>query len=376
MSISLLFPMALAALVAIIVPLVIHIARKSEQHPIDFAAFRWLRQKPRPRSRLRFDEWLLLLLRLLLVSLVALLLSMPVLFDTSGKQPYIAIVPGSDLSGLTRKDAHWVAPDFPSAETPPPPGEQPTASLIRQLDAELSRNTPLTIIAPRDLSGADADRLRLSRKINWRVVGGAAPFRTLQAAPAPRLAIRHDGRHFSELRYLRAVSLAWREGTPDIANVDAPLPGSGVALAWLGSGPVPGRLLNWIRAGGTTFLPSDGQLPAESPSTTIWRDANSKPVAIAAPLGTGRLIRFVRPLQPASLPELLDADFPAKLRSLVQPDTAAAGRVMAADYAPTAGTSPFDPPPIDLRPWVALCIALIFALERWFATHRSRSAAP
>ncbi len=51
MAMGLLFPAALAALVALIVPLVIHIARRSEQQPTNFAALRWLRQKPRPRSR-------------------------------------------------------------------------------------------------------------------------------------------------------------------------------------------------------------------------------------------------------------------------------------------------------------------------------------
>ena len=63
MAMGLLFPAALAALVALIVPLVIHIARRSEQQPTNFAALRWLRQKPRPRSRpqsvvLEENEWL------------------------------------------------------------------------------------------------------------------------------------------------------------------------------------------------------------------------------------------------------------------------------------------------------------------------------
>lgn len=53
MSMGLLFPAALAALAALIIPLILHIARKSEQLPTDFAALRWLRSRPKPRSRLR-----------------------------------------------------------------------------------------------------------------------------------------------------------------------------------------------------------------------------------------------------------------------------------------------------------------------------------
>ncbi len=56
MAMGLLFPAALAALVALIVPLVIHIARRSEQQPTDFAALRWLNPRPKRRRRLRIDE--------------------------------------------------------------------------------------------------------------------------------------------------------------------------------------------------------------------------------------------------------------------------------------------------------------------------------
>ncbi len=105
MAMGLLFPAALAALIAVIVPLVIHIARRSEQQPTDFAALRWLRQKPRPRSRLRFDEWPLLLLRLLLLALVALFLARPVLWGAADQSPYVAVVPGARVDPAAFPDA-------------------------------------------------------------------------------------------------------------------------------------------------------------------------------------------------------------------------------------------------------------------------------
>ena len=64
MSLAFLLPAGLAALAALVVPLLLHLARRHEQTPTDFAALRWLRQKPKPRHRIRFDEWPLLLVRL------------------------------------------------------------------------------------------------------------------------------------------------------------------------------------------------------------------------------------------------------------------------------------------------------------------------
>ncbi|TQT81878.1 hypothetical protein DB758_11845, partial [Xanthomonas perforans] len=51
MNLLLLFPTGLAALAALLLPLLIHLARRSEHRPTDFAALRWLRALPRPRHR-------------------------------------------------------------------------------------------------------------------------------------------------------------------------------------------------------------------------------------------------------------------------------------------------------------------------------------
>ena len=161
MGFGLLFPAALAALAALIVPLVIHIARRSEQLPTDFAALRWLRQKPRPRSRLRFDEWPLLLVRLLLLALLALLLARPVLWGAADDRPYVAVLPGAqfDPAAYPAARLHWLAPGFPNIDAPEPHGRIPVASLIRQLDADLPQSAALTIVTPRIITGADADRI-------------------------------------------------------------------------------------------------------------------------------------------------------------------------------------------------------------------------
>lgn len=379
MGVGLLFPAALAALLALLVPLAIHIARKSEQLPTDFAALRWLRSKPRPRSRLRFDEWPLLLLRLLLLALVALWLAQPVLSGAGNDTPYVAVVPGAQIDRAQFTDArvHWLAPGFPPIEEATPTGPLPVASLIRQLDADLPTGTPLTILTPQVIDGADAARLHLSHKVDWRIVPGTMPAPTTAAAPAPTVAIRFDAAHRPALRYLRAAAMSWQPTgrTIDSAPFDSPLPDRQHVLIWLAGGTLPDSVTDWITQGGTALIASDATAPKATP-VPHWRDALGVPLVEGAPLGAGRWLRFTRPLRPADMPVLLDGDFPAQLRPLLAPSLSPPTRVAAADYAPLPGGRPYDQQPEPLRPWLALLIALLLIAERWFATRRSRGISP
>lgn len=382
MTPALLLPGALAALLALVIPLVIHIARRSEQEPTDFAALRWLRQKPRPRSRLRFDEWPLLLLRLVLLALVALWLAHPLLFGAGDRTPVVALVPGVDPARAQTGDARtvWLAPGFPAIDQTPSSGQWPVASLIRQLDAETPAGVPLTIVTPQVIEGADGDRLRLSRKVKWRIVPGAMPAPRVQPATSPLLSIRHDAKLSSGVGYLRAAALAWqpagRAAPIDIGSIDAPLPDQRHSLIWFSDGTMPDRLTHWIAQGGTALLASDTLVPADKPRATIWRDPLGTPLVEAMKVGRGRLLRFTRPLAPAAMPTLLEAEFPAQLRVMLTPAAPAPARVAAADYAPLAGGHVYDQPPQDMRPWLAMLIAALFIAERWAATRRSRGISP
>ncbi|MEQ6334882.1 BatA domain-containing protein [Sphingobium sp. MK2] len=379
MGLSLLFPATLTALLALLVPLAIHIARKSEQLPTDFAALRWLRSKPRPRSRLRFDEWPLLLLRLLLLALLALWLAQPVLSGAGDDTPYVAVVPGAQMDRTQFTDArvHWLAPGFPSIEEPAPTGPFPVASLIRQIDADLPAGTPLTILTPQVIDGADAARLHLSRKVDWSIEPGTMPSPTTAPSPAPTVAIRYDAAHRPALRYLRAAATNWQptERPLDSAPLDSPLPDRQHVLIWLAGGTLPDNVIAWITKGGTALIASDATPPNDTP-TPHWREALGIPLVEGAPLGAGRWLRFTRPLRPADMPVLLDGDFPAQLRRLLAPSLSPPTRVAAADYAPLPGGRAYDQQPEPLRPWLALLIALLLIAERWLATRRSRGVSP
>ncbi|MCR6625719.1 BatA domain-containing protein [Pseudoxanthomonas japonensis] len=387
MNLALLLPAGLAALAALLLPLLLHLARRHEQTPTDFAALRWLRQKPKPRHRIRFDEWPLLLLRLLLLALLALWLAKPVLSGADDTRPWIVAVPGVDdaavraQAGEAESQRRWLAPGFPSLDETTPTGSVAIGSLLRQLDAELPAGTSLTVVAPATLQGADAERPLLSRPVTWTVVEGAMPTSSARSTPPPSLAVRHETGNDMGLRYLRAAAHAWSPAADASASLqigtrDEALPAITRPLVWLVPGPVPAPVVQWIESGGTALLANDAMLDSFTADATPWRDADGAAMVESAPRGKGRVLRFMRPLRPDAMPALVEADFPRQLRALFDAPIVAPTRVLASDYAPVTGGATYPVAPRDLQPWLALLIALLVLVERWMATRRARSVAP
>lgn len=378
---ALLLPAALAALLAMVAPLLVHLARRSEALPMDFAALRWLRQKPRPRSRLRFDEWPLLALRLLLVALLAVWLARPVLVDSADQAPVVAVLPGitpAPLAPGTR--GVWLAPGFPPLDGPAPAPSANVISLVRQLDSELAAGVGLRIVVPQVLQGVDAERPRLSRRITWQGVAGAMPTALPVSAQAPPfLSLHRPPGPDRGLGYLRAAAAAWtlpgRPAAFDIAPPGAPMPATPRVLVWLAPGALPEAVRGWVASGGTALVAQD---VAIEPGVAIiaWRDGSGAPLVDARSLGRGRLLRFTRPLAPGAMPELLEADFPLALSALLSPPRPLSARVAARDLEPTTGAPAWPQPARDLQPWLALMVALLLVAERWLATRRGRGVAP
>jgi hypothetical protein len=378
---ALLFPAGLAALAAMLIPLVIHIARRTESRTIDFAALAWLEERPKPRRRLRLDELWLLAARLLLLTLITLWLAQPVLRGVSDRRPVVAIAPGLDPASVEAADGArrvWLAPGFPEVGVGPAPSGGETVSLIRQLDAETFPDTPLELVVPTVLNEADAQRPVLSRPIGWRT---AEPGReTAPEAPEPpALTVRFGADGEAAVRYFRAAATAWAdpetEPTIETGTLDRSLPRDARHLIWLDAAAPPEAVVGWIRRGGTAVLAEGARVPLDVAPRPAWTDAEGEPVATLGRLGQGRVIQLTRPLTPEAMPQLLEPDFPDRLAELLAP-APSPNRVAAADHAPLTGAAAWPQPPLDLRPWLALLIVLVFAGERWLATRRARGPAP
>jgi len=384
MSPALLTPLGLLALLALAIPIIIHIARRTENRTIDFAALRWLDARPNPHRSVTVDERWLLAVRLLLLMLLAVWLARPVLWNAEDNRPVVAVMPGVDAASvalLTDDEARrvWLAPGFPAIGAGATSAGSNVASLIRQLDAELSARTPLTIVVPSTLDGVDAERPRLARRVTWRVSteSGAAeaPARIQPLA----LSVRYAPETENDVRYFRAAATAWTpaDAQPDFdaTTTDRPIKRGPRALVWLAPGAVPDRIVSWVRDGGTILTALDATIPVEGEATPAWRDTTGAPLAVAGALGRGRVVRLTRPLEPASIPALVEPTFPDALLTMLRPAPAPA-RVVASAFAPLTGATPYEQPPLDLRPWLALLIAVVFAAERWLATRRQRAVAP
>lgn len=380
---ALLVPAALGALIAVLVPLAIHIARRTETQVIDFAALRWLSPNPKPVQRLRLDERLLLAVRIALVVAVVLALAEPVLRPTGDGRPVIAVSPAVGARSIPDHGERrvWLAPGFPGLDRPAPAPSTDFASLVRQLDAETPGKTPITVVAPPESSG-DAERLYLSRKVDWRIGAAAARSKTVTAPALPALTVRYAPGNERAVGYFRAAATAYAEpGKPpvfDAAIADSPVPRAARYLVWLSGAPMPAATLDWIEAGGVALLAKDAPSPVEGAQFTVWRDAEGAPLATAGRFGKGRVLRLTRALEPSAMPVLVEPDFPEQLWTLLAPPPAPS-LVVAVDYAPSvrpaAGGGAYNPHPVSLRPWLALLIALIFAAERWLATGRDRQVA-
>lgn len=377
MNPGLLLPSALFSLLALLLPLLIHLARRQQLQPLDFAALRWLGSKPKPRSRFRLDDIPLLLVRLLLLALLALWLAKPVLHGAPDRRTYVAVMPGvaattvamQALPANARK--HWLAVGFPSLDSDPPADAQPIASLLRQLDAELPSEAPLVVLATTQFDGADARLPILSRSVDWRIVAGAPPSTPMVTAlAAPRLQIRSDSAHRTQAGYLHAASRAWQTPAEFTASSAAFPNNQQIVLVWFVSDPLPTTLLEWVAHGGTVILDSSHALPQSRHPVSLWQNAAGIDLLQAIAYGKGRLLRFTRPLQPAQMAELLNAEFPQHLHDALQAPGVAPIPADARTYRPQTGANAYPQAPYSLQPWLALVLALVFLSERWLATGR------
>lgn len=374
MSLSLLFPMGLLALAALLVPLLIHLARRHHYAPLEFAALRWLRAKARPRQRIRFDEWPLLLVRLLLLAALALLLARPLLHGAPvHAPPWLVVAPGlAPVTVPEGSEGRWLAPGFPPLQETAPGTTQPLASLLRELDQQLPTGTALTVYVPDPMPGLDGERPRLSRAVEWRPV--AAPINATTGDTAPRLRVSGAAPATDDaqtLRMLDAVQRAWNAQPLSAPLEGDAVPANGEIGVWRSDAPLSDAWRTWVEAGNRVLALSATAVADKG--TPILTDSEGKPALARHALGRGQVLRFTAALTPDALPILRDPAFPRRLLEQLHP--AAVPQIApAATQRPLTGAAAPVMQPRDLSPWLLIAILCLFALERWMATSRRRGA--
>ena len=406
MNPGLLFPAGLLALAGLLVPLLIHLVRRSELVVHDFAALRWLSARARPRRRLRFDDRALLAVRLVLIAVIAVLLAQPILTRWPGARDWLLVVPGAKPSAVPVPDdarplerpieRRWLAPGLPALDSPMP-AAGPSASLLRELDSRLAPESTLTVEVPSELGGLDGERPRLSRPVEWRVSSADStpvePASLPATAARPGLWLVYAPERAEELRFLRAAADAGGvidSDTPEstttgpvldilgeialpsnLNRVDWPTFGAG-RLIWLSEQALPPAVVGWIQAGGQVLRVGVVDGAANDDSVLVWRSADPGSDVRAYTLGSGRLMVLAARLDPEYLPELLQPDFPDILRGWLQSPGPEPSRAPARSHAPDTGLAAWPPPSRGLGDWLAALIALLFLLERWLASAPGR----
>ncbi|MCQ4167342.1 BatA domain-containing protein [Tahibacter harae] len=382
MGLSLLLPLGLAALAALLIPLLLHLHRRQEQQATLFAALRWIRGPAKPRRRIQLEQWPLLLLRLVLLALLALLLAQPQWRGAATRDgEWVVVAPGVDAAqaraqlALPRAQWRWLLPQFPALDNAAHGAAeaQASASLLRELDSELAPSARLHVIVPGTLHGLDGGEIALSRAVDWQVIAQAPG--ALSALPAPRLRISLRGADVPARIYLQAAVKAWNQIEPERFPLteeapEAALDANTALVFWLAGEPSP-ALLRWVEAGGTALLDAPQLADAE----VIARDSDAAPLLLAKAHGNGRLLSFSKPLDPAQLPLLLDATFPQTLRSALLPPQLVPDWAFAAHLPPREGAARGTPAARPLAPPLILLAALAFLAERALSLYYRRRRA-
>src|SRR5690606_39707984 len=248
-----LFPLGLAGLAALAVPLLLHLARRREQRVLRFAAMRWLPPGRAPRKRLRLQERPLLLLRLLLVATAALWLTQPILREAGRPQRWLAVSPDVDAAAARSIAAEfdravWLTPGIPAmaaGQGTAPPAVDASArahwlDLLQEFTARLPSGDTATILVPDRVTTAPDALPTLWHPVEWREAARAIQ----PPAPAPDrlLALRHTDAAAPQLPWLRHAIAAWNEDpklrvTLDDAPSTTPIPANATAVLWLGALP-------------------------------------------------------------------------------------------------------------------------------------------
>jgi len=416
MSLSLLLPAGLFALLALALPLLLHLRRRRQTPPPRlFAALAYVDPQALPRARVRIEDWPLLLLRLLLLAAIALLLAQPLLHGRAGPH-WVLLWPGLDpaSAGAAPEGAElrWLAPGFPEVdpqtETQPGRGEAAPLSLLRQLAFERPREQKLSVRVPARIEGLDGALPALGRAIEWQIVeAGPAPG---QNEPAPPLHVAVLGA--PPAAFVALKNYFAEDAPPRLSFTDAQPERGAEVLLQFGDEPLPAVWQRWLQDGGRVLRlavsdaadPKVGNLHATEPDAALdavdselaeTQDIDADAAAHAdanqvAPeflslwqgqharlhsqrVGRGELRTLGCALTPECLPELHEGGFPDVFVAWLRPMPAVPDAGTARALSPIEGGPEPQPVGEPLRMPLLVLILLLVAAERWLAASRPRA---
>lgn len=386
MNFSLLLPSALVALLALAIPVLIHLSRRSEHKLTEFAAMRWLKAHLRPQRKWLLQERLLLATRLLLLIVIALFLAQPILKTNGTTEHWVVVVPGANTADIVKPPSgknvqwHWLSAGFPTFDKPITSTPIPFSSLLRELDSQLPASTKLTVVMPDKLAGLDGQRIVLSRPVGWLITSGTMKQVTYTLAnKSIQLAIRYDAKHTENLKYFRALQSIWRSENKqknqkdqaiDLTELSNTPPDKGKVLVWLASGELPKTITQWVQDGGILLATNEVKIRGFDDAVPVWQDAEHGVILRAKNQGQGRLLQWQSPLTPSEMPVLLDAEFPDKLLSVIGPDPMPPAIDFAKQQMPEQAVMKWSTKPDSISSWFIGLILLLFALERLLATRK------
>lgn len=382
------WPLGLAAFVAVLLPIWLHLDRRRSMRVLRFAAMRFIGMAHPPKRTWRLIEWLLLLVRMVLLAAVVLWLAQPTwVGEWRAPQRVLAAVPGVTFAQIrAHADGYdrvlWLRSGLPEielasldfAETAPASDvAQPAlSSLLRQLDSELAPRDQLRVLVGEQISGLDAQTVALSREVEWRIARSVlsetgGPSASVDSPVRRTLAIRYAAADAPALRWLRAAIGAWARDdslpvTVDDQPVSAALPEAVDALIWLGD--EPSAAAQALLTAGSRVLHLRAATAADTHTT------NAPWPGIRQRVEGGSLTWVSDHFSARELPILHSPEFPAALYALLFGEPPPPTHAYAEQVEPSLISRPAEPIKTPLRPWLAWLIASLFLLERALATGR------
>jgi hypothetical protein len=210
-------PIALWALAGLLVPLLIHLFSHDRGRRLPFAAVRFIPGfKSQQLRSPRLSQWLLFLLRCLLLTLIAVMLARPVLRDEGrlGGDVAVLVSPLALLSGaettrsLARQiaasnatEARLLAADFPILSDQSVGDVHGAWSLLAELQNRIEPETRLLVLIADDPRETLASKPRFQHEVEWLVVSGAAD----QSSESLRVGLVANAERQVDLEFLGAA---------------------------------------------------------------------------------------------------------------------------------------------------------------------------